>query len=290
MSDTASCSSCPTPRRSSGSGTATNQHGKLRTLSALTLNTPDVQANAQLSSGTTISGIVTDSAGVPLAGIVVRAVCARRHLDRELRHDNRGERNVLDGRRPTERVSHQVRAAGRIWLPCRVVRRCADSGARRLGQCAPGGTASSTRPSPVARNRSARLSENECDTRVTLRHVDPTRPPGMLARAYAALAATRLARFISRHVSWKLDPLLLRATGGRVATHAHVPDGSARDDGREERRAASERDHLLPRRRAGHRSWRRTPAARGSPSWYHNLRAHPDVTFGRHRDAGDRRR
>ena len=56
-----------------------------------------------------------------------------------------------------------------------------------------------------------------------LRYVDPSRPPGMVARGYAALAATRLAKFISRHVSWKLDPLLLRATGGRVATTLVFP-------------------------------------------------------------------
>src|SRR5262249_6557878 len=43
-----------------------------------------------------------------------------------------------------------------------------------------------------------------------LRHVDATHPPGLFTRAYAALAATRLSRFVSRHVSWKLDPVLLR--------------------------------------------------------------------------------
>ena len=58
---------------------------------------------------------------------------------------------------------------------------------------------------------------------MTLRPVDPTRPPGMFARAYSALATTRLARFISRHVSWKLDPLLLRATRGRVASTLMFP-------------------------------------------------------------------
>ena len=58
---------------------------------------------------------------------------------------------------------------------------------------------------------------------MTLRPVDPTRPPGMFAHAYAALATTRLARFISRHVSWKLDPLLLRATRGRVASTLMFP-------------------------------------------------------------------
>jgi hypothetical protein len=48
-----------------------------------------------------------------------------------------------------------------------------------------------------------------------LEHVNPTQEPGLIARSYAALAATRVAKFISRHINWRLDPLLLRATRGR---------------------------------------------------------------------------
>jgi|SRR5581483_129162 len=56
-----------------------------------------------------------------------------------------------------------------------------------------------------------------------LRRVDPTRSPSAFACAYAALAATRLSRVVSRYVSWKLDPLLLRLTRGRVATTLVFP-------------------------------------------------------------------
>jgi hypothetical protein len=56
-----------------------------------------------------------------------------------------------------------------------------------------------------------------------LRHVDATRAPGAFARFYAALAARRVSRIVSRWVSWKLDPILLRATGGRVATTLVFP-------------------------------------------------------------------
>src|SRR5262249_31513519 len=56
-----------------------------------------------------------------------------------------------------------------------------------------------------------------------LRHVDATHPPGVFTRAYAALAATRLSRLVSRHISWKLDPVLLRATQGRLATTLVFP-------------------------------------------------------------------
>jgi hypothetical protein len=45
-----------------------------------------------------------------------------------------------------------------------------------------------------------------------LRHVDPGRPPGWLSRTYAALVNTRLGRFLSINVVWRVDPYLMRAT------------------------------------------------------------------------------
>lgn len=57
----------------------------------------------------------------------------------------------------------------------------------------------------------------------TLRYVDPTCKLGRFTRLYAALATRRLSRFISRHIGWKLDPLLLRVTGGRLATTLVFP-------------------------------------------------------------------
>jgi deazaflavin-dependent oxidoreductase (nitroreductase family) len=114
---------------------------------------------------------------------------------------------------------------------------------------------------------------------VELRFVDPTRPPSAFARAYAALAVTRAARFISRHVSWKLDPLLLRLTRGRLATTLVFPTAVLETQGArtgERRRNAIIYFHdgarvVIVASNAG--------AAR-HPAWFHNLRAHPDVTFG----------
>jgi len=65
----------------------------------------------------------------------------------------------------------------------------------------------------------------------TLRHVDPTRRVGAIRRAYSALAATRVARFISRHLNWKLDPVLLRISGGRLASTLMIPSGLLETDG-----------------------------------------------------------
>ena len=112
-----------------------------------------------------------------------------------------------------------------------------------------------------------------------LRYVDPTHQPGVVARGYAALAATRLARFVSRHVSWKLDPLLLRATRGRFATTLVFPTAVLETTGAKS--GARRRNAII----YFHDGDRVTIVASNAgsprhPSWYHNLRAHPDVIFG----------
>jgi deazaflavin-dependent oxidoreductase (nitroreductase family) len=112
-----------------------------------------------------------------------------------------------------------------------------------------------------------------------LRYVDPSKSPSAFARAYAALAATRSATFVSRHVNWKLDPLLLRVSKGRIATTLVFPTALL-----ETRGAKSG----APRRNAiiyFHDGNRVTIVASNAgaarhPAWYHNLQAHPDVTFG----------
>lgn len=112
-----------------------------------------------------------------------------------------------------------------------------------------------------------------------LRYIDPARPPGVMARAYAALAATGLSRSISRHINWKLDPFLLRLTGGRVASTLVFPTALLETTGAksgELRRNAIIYFHddtrvIIVASNAGDPS---------QPSWYHNLIANPDVVFG----------
>lgn len=111
-----------------------------------------------------------------------------------------------------------------------------------------------------------------------LKHVDATKAPGWFARLYAAISATRVARFVSRHVGWKLDPLLLRLSRGRLATTLVFPTGVLETTGARTG---------LPRRNAviyfndGDRltivaSYAGAPR---HPGWYYNLLAHPDVSF-----------
>jgi deazaflavin-dependent oxidoreductase (nitroreductase family) len=112
-----------------------------------------------------------------------------------------------------------------------------------------------------------------------LRYVDATHRPGIVTRAYAALAATRVSRFLSRHVSWKLDPLLLRATRGRLATTLVFPTAVLETTGA---RSGARRLNAIIYFHDGDRVTIVASNA-GSPrhpSWYHNLRANPDVVFG----------
>jgi len=101
----------------------------------------------------------------------------------------------------------------------------------------------------------------------------------VFARAYAAFAASRFARFVSRHISWKLDPILLRLTGGRLATTLVFPTAVLETRGAKS--GARRRNAII----YFHDGDRVTIAASNAgdsrhPAWYHNLRAHPDVTFG----------
>jgi deazaflavin-dependent oxidoreductase (nitroreductase family) len=112
-----------------------------------------------------------------------------------------------------------------------------------------------------------------------LRVVDATRPPGRFRRAFAAFSATRPALFFSRHVMWKLDPVLLRLTRGRVAGTLIFPTAVLETRGA--RTGERRRNAVI----YWHDGGRVTIAASqaGSPrnpAWYYNLLAHPDVTFG----------
>jgi deazaflavin-dependent oxidoreductase (nitroreductase family) len=111
-----------------------------------------------------------------------------------------------------------------------------------------------------------------------LRHVDPSGPPGRLRRAFSALATTRGLLFFSRHVSWKLDPLLLRLTRGRFATTLMIRTGLLETRGA--RTGALRRNAVI----YWHDGDRVTIAASQAggprnPAWFHNLVANRDVRF-----------
>lgn len=110
----------------------------------------------------------------------------------------------------------------------------------------------------------------------TLRYVDPHKPRGPLYRAWAHSVATPIGFWFSRHVAWKVDPYLLRLTGGRIGTGVIIPTLLL-----ETRGAKSGQ----PRRNGViyfHDGDRVTLVASNAgapqhPSWFYNARANPDV-------------
>jgi deazaflavin-dependent oxidoreductase (nitroreductase family) len=112
-----------------------------------------------------------------------------------------------------------------------------------------------------------------------LKHVDPNRPPGRFSRAYAAFSNTWLGRFLSIHVVWKLDPPLMRATGGRLGFDLMIPTALLETRGA---RSGKRRRNVVIYFHDGERvtivaSKLGLPE---HPAWFHNLLANPDVTFG----------
>jgi deazaflavin-dependent oxidoreductase (nitroreductase family) len=112
-----------------------------------------------------------------------------------------------------------------------------------------------------------------------LSYVDPNLPPSLFSRAYAALANTRLGRFMSIHFVWRLDPYLMRMTGGRVGLGLVMP--TALLETRGAKSGAVRRNVVI----YFHDGDRVTIVASklglpNHPAWLHNLRADPDVTFG----------
>jgi deazaflavin-dependent oxidoreductase (nitroreductase family) len=112
-----------------------------------------------------------------------------------------------------------------------------------------------------------------------LKYVDPNRPPSFFSRVYASLANTRLGRFMSVHVVWKVDPYLMRATRGRVGMGLVMP--TALLETRGAKTGELRRNVVI----YFHDGDRVTIVASKlgfpeHPAWFHNLQADPDVTFG----------
>jgi deazaflavin-dependent oxidoreductase (nitroreductase family) len=112
-----------------------------------------------------------------------------------------------------------------------------------------------------------------------LRYVDPNRPPGWFSRMYATLANTRFGRLMSVHLVWRLDPYLMQLTRGRLGMGLVMPTALLETRGA---KSGEVRRNVVIYFHDGERvtivaSKLGMPQ---HPSWFHNLRAEPDVTFG----------
>ncbi len=112
-----------------------------------------------------------------------------------------------------------------------------------------------------------------------LPHVDPIAPRGGLYRAYTRLVSGRVGMWLSRNVVWKLDPYLLRLSGGRVGMGLILPTALLETKGA---RTGEMRRNGVIYFNDGDRvtviaSKLGLPE---HPSWFHNARANPEVTLG----------
>ncbi|WP_431950403.1 nitroreductase/quinone reductase family protein [Nocardia lijiangensis] len=127
--------------------------------------------------------------------------------------------------------------------------------------------------------KTARRGKQRTPVKLRARPVDATSPPGWFVRAYAAFAASRLPRFVSRHIAWKLDPLLLRLTRGHLATTLAFPTAVLETEGARTR--ARRRNAIIYFTDGDHAVIAASNAGRTTnPGWYYNLLANPDVVFG----------
>jgi len=112
-----------------------------------------------------------------------------------------------------------------------------------------------------------------------LDRVDPHARRGALYRAMARLVASRPMGWVSRLLIWKIDPVLMRASGGRLGFGGPLPTALLETTGA---RSGAPRvtaviyfhdgvDAVIVASKLG------LPQ---HPAWLHNLRAHPDVVLG----------
>jgi deazaflavin-dependent oxidoreductase (nitroreductase family) len=112
-----------------------------------------------------------------------------------------------------------------------------------------------------------------------LAYVDPEAERGFLYRGYAALVGTRAMGWISRALAWRLDPILMRLSGGRLRFGLLLP--TALLETRGARTGALRRNGVIYFHDGDHvvivASKLGLPQ---HPAWFHNLRSNPLVRLG----------
>jgi deazaflavin-dependent oxidoreductase (nitroreductase family) len=113
---------------------------------------------------------------------------------------------------------------------------------------------------------------------VGIPRIDPHRQRGPLGRAYVRFARSRFGRWLGINIATRIDPFLMRITGGRVTVALVVPVAMLTTRGA---RSGQERvnpivyfndaeDVVLVASSFGREK---------HPAWYHNIRANPDVSL-----------
>jgi deazaflavin-dependent oxidoreductase (nitroreductase family) len=118
----------------------------------------------------------------------------------------------------------------------------------------------------------------------TLRYFDPTARRGPLYRAFVRMASSRFATWLATKriwsaVVWRIDPYLMRLTRGRLGTGLLLPTALLKTRGA--RTGLVRRTAVIYFHDGGRVIIFASRAGRpGSPSWYYNARANPEVELG----------
>jgi deazaflavin-dependent oxidoreductase (nitroreductase family) len=112
-----------------------------------------------------------------------------------------------------------------------------------------------------------------------LAYVDPEAERGFLYRGFAAVVGTRAMGWVSRALIWRVDPILMRLTGGRLGFGLLLP--TALLETRGARTGALRRNAVI----YFHDGDRVVVVASKlglpqDPAWLHTLRANPLVRLG----------
>lgn len=112
-----------------------------------------------------------------------------------------------------------------------------------------------------------------------LPYVDPHVRRGWLFRLYARLTLTPVMGWLSRHLAWRLDPILMRLSGGRIGFGLGMPTALLETTGA---RTGTTRHNVVLYFHDGELVTI-IPSKFGlpeHPAWFHNARANPEVTLG----------
>jgi len=111
-------------------------------------------------------------------------------------------------------------------------------------------------------------------------YVDPNRPRGSFSRAYAAFSATRLGRFIFGPIWLGSSIRICCGQPGAALAWASSFPLPCSNPGSEEWRAQTATASSTSTTPTRSMIIASKAGAAQHPAWFHNLRAHPDVTFG----------
>jgi deazaflavin-dependent oxidoreductase (nitroreductase family) len=117
-----------------------------------------------------------------------------------------------------------------------------------------------------------------------LRYVDPHVRRGPVYQAYVRLASSRLATWLSKKaiwsaIVWRIDPVLLRLTRGRLGTGLLLPTALLQTRGA--RTGIIRRNAVIYFHDGERVTIIASQAGRpGNPAWFYNARANPYVLLG----------